>query len=841
MTKRLINYIGTTESFQVYISGQLGQPNEIKPLLTNTGNDEQRLAEVQHQPPTLIIDPVEPLSLYREADIFFESASPTHGFYSVRDRWALLEREELLADVENPLPKHPMPVTPIFQLINLVRENPYFRGDWTGFYAEFLDQRPDENTEDIRAFVETVEDTRVLSINTVGTNLIISDRFGRTRPRVMLSVGTLTGQVLFFNDVSIVDPRILNFIQSPTYVKIGSQLDSVFKELERVDVLVRNWVETGAMRLALYPPTWTPDVTKVPPKIGAMHYDVDIQIEDLLEAGYLQPPYSRTPFNKDWCRDPTFAARGRIPPDMLPHLIENVRIPCAEAILIVAHFATQRHYSMSEPFFPILFEAFGLCHGRDPKDLQRTLDPPRPEVNYWMALLPVKSRLQQSTIPASCWEASSYRNAMADFVEPVRSNFNPTEISQVVFKRFFGPNGIEFPAYRVMTAIESVSFWTNRCLSCARIGHSVKDCLVNKNPTCDYEHDGEICEPHSILCCPVLHGYCLRCLTNGHHERVHYVIRHLKTQRELRQRFFRFMEHGLLSSIPFLILHPEGRKKLSSSHWKPSYDAKKYLKALITRYVLGVDKHISSSELSEHVRKQSNSSWRSAMTQKLEAIRRNVSASTYNFEPLARNNLPIHASKCKSKPAERAQTVQTASPAQTAQTAAPALLALPAEPSPSTQPASPVQMAQPARPAQTAQPTVPEQMGQPAKPSPSAQPTSPVQMAQLAKPSPSAQPASPVVMVQPALPVKLAQPAIPEQMVHTARPAQTAQPARPAQMVQPAKFCPWAEPDEPNSWAQPAEPSPWARPTEAAKSVETAKLAEQDNEVFMLFKYSQVT
>ena len=691
MNERLFNYIGTTKPLQVYKSGQPGLPEEIKPLPTNIGNDEQCLAEVQLQPPTTMIDPVEPLPFYSEGDIFFESASPTHRFYAVRDRWALLEREMLLANFENPLPKRPMPVTPISQLANLVRENPYFRGNLTGFYAEFRDKRPDENTEDIRAFVETVENTRVLSINTVGMNLIITDRFGRTRPRVMLSVGTLTGQVLFFNDVSIVDPRILNFIQSPTYVKIGSQLDSVFKELERVDVLVRNWVETGAMRLALYPPTWTPDVTKVPPKIGAMHYDVDIQIEDLLEAGYLQPPYSRTPFNKDWCRDPTFAARGRIPPDMLPHLIENVRIPCAEAILIVAHFATQRHYSMSEPFFPILFEAFGLCHGRDPKDLQRTLDPPRPEVNYWMALLPVKSRLLQSTIPASCCETSSYRNAMADFVEPVCSDFNPSEIAQVVFNRFFGPNGIEFPTSRDIKTISRVSLWTNRCMSCARKGHSVKDCPVNKKPTCNYEHDGEICEPHSILCCPILHSYCRRCCTNGHHERVHYVTSHLKTQRELRQRFFHFMEHGALSSIPFLILHPEGRKRLSSKHWVLSYDSKRYPRALITRYVLGVHKLISASELGEQDQKQTLDSWRSEMIPKLEAIRRNLKATTYNFEPLARNCPPTQASKRKAKPAEPAQSVHLTSPAQTAP---------PAEPSPWAHPPEAAKSVEAAKPAE---------------------------------------------------------------------------------------------------------------------------------------------
>ena len=688
---------------------------EIKPLPTNVCYSEQHPADDLHQPPKVILDPVERPPDFREVDIFFESPSPTHKFYSVRDRWALVERDMLLADTEKPFPECPMPETPISQLIKLVRENPNFRGDWTGFYTGFLDLHPDENNADILAFVETVENTRVMCINTIGTNLVISDFFGRTRPRVMLSVGTLTGQVLFFNDISIINPRILHFIKSPTYVKIGSGLDLVFEELKRVDIPVKNWVETGAMRLALYPPTWTPlppSSTRFTPKVGAMPFDIGIQIEDLLKAGFLKEPYSRTLFNEDWLQDPKFTEHGQIPRDALPHLLENTRIPCAEAILIAAHFAIQRQYSISEPIFPILFEAFSLCHARDPKDFQRTLDPWRPEVNYWMALLPTGTRLQQAALPASCNETTMYRKAMADFVEPVYPNFKPTDIAEVVYQHFFGPNPIEFPTHEELRGNHLYKVLLNRCKSCAQKGHSAKDCPINKNPTCNYEHDGEICEPHSILCCPILHGYCNRCFHTGHHERVHYDSKHLKTQREVRQRFFRFMAHGAFTSMPYLMLHPEGRKKVAFYHWSFAHDGRKYRKAVVTRYVLGVHKHLSTDDIAVHT--SDNALWRKNIALKFEAVQKNINATTYSFVPAIRDFMnPTAKATVLQAHGKQPQPVQTTSPAFMAQVKQPAILAKPARPA---QEPRPVRLDLPVKPILPTQLDMPFQQYKPVLP-----------------------------------------------------------------------------------------------------------------------------
>ena len=684
---------------------------EIKPLPTNVCYSEQHPADDLHQPPKVILDPVERPPDFREVDIFFESPSPTHGFYSVRDRWALVERDMLLADSEKPFPECPMPETPTSELIKLVRENPNFRGDWTGFYTEFLDLHPDENNTDIQAFIETVENTRVMCINTIGKNLVISDSFGGTRPRVMLSVGTFTGQVLFFNDISLINPRILHFIKSPTYVKIGSGLDLVFEELKRVDIPVKNWVETGAMRLALYPPTWTPlstSSTKSPPKVGVMPFDIDTQIEDLLKAGFLKQPYTRMMFNDDWLQDPKFTGHGKIPRDALPHLLENTRIPCAEAILIVAHFAMQRQYSISEPFFPILFEAFSLCHARDPKDFQRYLDP---EVNYWMALLPTGTRLQQAALPASCIETSVYRKAMADFVEPVYPNFKPTEIAEAVFQRFFGPNRIEFPTYLEMRANNLDVLWLNRCKSCAKKGHSAKDCPINKSPTCNYEHDGEICEPHSILCCPVLHGHCKKCFHTGHHERVHYDTKHLKTLREVRQRYFQFMAHGAFTSMPYLMLHPEGRKKATSYHWSLALDGRKFRRAVVTRYVLRVHEHLSSDDIAPHG--TDSLLWRRSIAPKLEAVRKNINATTYSFLPVIRDfvNPTVKATVTQAH-RQQPQLAQPAIAAFKAQVKQPTKIDQPARP---VQKPPPVQLDSPGIPIQHAQPVLQTKPVQPAK------------------------------------------------------------------------------------------------------------------------------
>ena len=62
---------------------------------------------------------------------------------------------------------------------------------------------------------------------------------------------------------------------------------------------------------------------------------------------------------------------------MIPHLVENVRVPAAHATLVVFVFANSRGYDLkAEPFYPVLHEAFDVCQGRDPFIQQKSLDPP---------------------------------------------------------------------------------------------------------------------------------------------------------------------------------------------------------------------------------------------------------------------------------------------------------------------------------------------------------------------------------------------------------------------------------------------------------------------------------
>ena len=60
---------------------------------------------------------------------------------------------------------------------------------------------------------------------------------------------------------------------------------------------------------------------------------------------------------------------------MIPHLVENVRVPAAHATLVVFVFANSRGYDLkAEPFYPVLHEAFDVCRGRDPFIQQKSLD-----------------------------------------------------------------------------------------------------------------------------------------------------------------------------------------------------------------------------------------------------------------------------------------------------------------------------------------------------------------------------------------------------------------------------------------------------------------------------------
>ena len=580
---------------------------------------------------TDLMDTDQPMLNHRVDDWYFYGHPKSQlRFYTVSDFWAMLEREQLLYDVRNSFPRQVMPSTSIQNLYDDAAFTCYYEGTYLQRFSAIINRYPGRDPV-LELLLANVQDTRVLIINTEGKG-----RMKDGRPWIMLSIGSMSGLVVFFSNLDEVPRQVKDLISDPAYTKLGSGLLHEHLELKRAGLRIRNWVDSGSMRLILYQEIWPHRLTpkgEIPEK-GQVPHGIDSQIMDLQMANWFVN-YNRTPYSFCWERDKEFQEFGRPPKGMLPHLIENIRIPAAHSILVVYAFAKARGYDLkTEPFYPVLHEAFDICRGRDPFIQQKSLGPPKAGVDYWFTK---PSQLEQEpNHPATCQDASLFRRAQADFVEPYFSG-DPIAIAKIVFQRFFGPDGIEFPT-KEMDEPDLHSVRELRCKGCARIGHYLGTCPSVKDPVCRYPHDGELFEPHTTLCCPNLHAYCKICLKIGHHPNVHWKMGYFQTSRELRRRYFEFMDQGAFTSMLFLIFHPEGRSRLASSHWRLSYDSRRFNTATVTRFVLGVDNVLAKNAVEEVMRSRQFIQWNEGREQFLALIRQNVEADLDNWSAIPRNS-----------------------------------------------------------------------------------------------------------------------------------------------------------------------------------------------------------
>lgn len=520
----------------------------------------------------------------RTLQYHFESLSTKLGAQATQDGWAMLEREILLKDFERPdFPIQKMEPTSWTRLEGHLKKHRHYATEQRPNDAFYLDYEPSDEARRFVEFLAEVKKTRTLCVNTEGKQAWINEDAGR-RPRVLVSFGTLSGRILFFNDIKNVPQTLLNCLSDLSITKIGSGLDNEFSELARVDLKLSNWVETGALRLALYPKAWKTYAANSTDETKACKYGIEEQINDLKEAEFYPADYKRTPYKYTW---QTQVSKGIIPSQMMPHLIENIRVPCAMAILVVIDFAKRRGYESEVPFLPILHEAFDICRSRDPVAFQVNLGRLAHQRDHWMSHPSTGSGAVQSSLPAMCFAVVQSRRAFADFVEPYFTE-DPRVTAQEIYERFTGSDALDIPSYREMNKPVDIML-SQRCGCCGSRDH-LENCPKVPSPICNYDHDGVTgLRPHTTMFCPILHGYCPKCQVCGHQERVHFIPEVMKTSRELRQRYFRFMAQGAYTSLPFLALHPEGRKRLTVLHWRRSYDGRSFRHAVITRYALGID------------------------------------------------------------------------------------------------------------------------------------------------------------------------------------------------------------------------------------------------------------
>jgi hypothetical protein len=230
----------------------------------------------------------EPPTSMRPVDYMFYSKPCQLRYYILSDQWLVLERALQLRDRFSPQEVQHMPTDSIQDLVKVAKTS-RFRGDDIRDYFCFYDHKIRADNHVIRSFVREVERTRVLCVNTEGK----TQKLPNGEPRVNVSIGNFRGTVLYFNDYYIIPEEIRSMFTDPKYTKIGSGLIAEMEQFGRLHVRLRNWVEVGSMRMALYPPAWAMFQEKVRNR-AALDIEGEIQIghglrymtQDLVEAEY---------------------------------------------------------------------------------------------------------------------------------------------------------------------------------------------------------------------------------------------------------------------------------------------------------------------------------------------------------------------------------------------------------------------------------------------------------------------------------------------------------------------------------------------------------------------------
>ena len=553
--------------------------------------------------------------VFRAVDWHFTAKPHQLQWFSLTDQWLLLDRRLDLARMEKTIPLQKMPTNSVQEMVDLVRESRRMHGTDETNFQEIHGKPNLRLPQTVENFIQKIRDTRVLCVNTEGKDY----RKENGDPRVVVVLGAWDGSVLLFGDYQFMPRELQEMLEDPTYTKIGSGLSTEHTQFARIEKRIRNWCEIGCARVALYPPAWTLHEERVEERKRTNKHDennplpithgIDWMVLDLVKSDFFPATYRRSKFCAYWeysipetKEGPTdLVKRGRPPTRMHKHLLENVRIPFCELILIVAHFAEARGYNLEkEPYWPIAWEVLDLCRLKSPEVFQANFTED-PHFDQWISRITTGHRVDHLSLPAGSIEMAEFFYTRADFLEPY-FEFDLEKTAERVYQRFHGPGAIEFPSYRLVARLVTKGWFENRCLSCGSTSHILAGCPVDKNPTCEYEHDGEKSGPHSLLCCPNLHRHCKICAQAGHHWRVHTHEDFRKTARELRKRFWRYMPEGLFTSLPLLACHVEGRKMISGQHWKASFESSRYQNSVATRFYLGITKYVPLSPLGEYVR-----------------------------------------------------------------------------------------------------------------------------------------------------------------------------------------------------------------------------------------------
>ena len=579
--------IKNTERFpddeEVEVTGPGNDP-QAKSLTPEVGEQEEVVQNDQHMKSSAVGSLVSGKTSRKRSALEMIDFKPRgrsdYGALTAGDFWALLERDLRLTNVDHPEKGFPTITMPKYTIetVRALLESSYGYKKKRAFHSFGMKGLTEADLVIIENFMKVVESTRIIGLNTEGQNRhhpSLRDSRGNPFSLVTVAVANLSGTILFFLDGLKMPEKLQIMLTDVSIYKLGSGLQREGEELAQINIKLRGWAESGALYRAFL---------KKETRFG-----IKAQTEYLNSLSGTRGLFEYFPYKHWWGKHLEKGEPGYIPWECYPHLSMNVRVPIAIACAVVIKFAEDRNLPGETFAFPILWEGLDLVRAKSAAQLENISSDLR---GNWIAALPEGDQDSRAQRLENCREMTFTRRAHADFVEVLAGFDSPDLKSAEAYRMYLDSPGEGFllPKTEVGRGGRGRQFIEQRCSFCGSHKHQTDKCVrvrAGMELRCDYEHDGLTdLKPHTIRTCPVLHGHCNICFQRGHHPRAHQNKEF--TQRQLRERFLRGQPCGLLTSILYLAVRPEGRKKINSALWRFGLMAGSFRKDAVSRHHLKI-------------------------------------------------------------------------------------------------------------------------------------------------------------------------------------------------------------------------------------------------------------
>ena len=369
---------------------------------------------------------------------------------------------------------------------------------------------------------------RVAEQRTIGSSILL-----------IVQIGSHMGNVMIFRDYREIPQTVKDLLEDWTICKIQSNIIEDIYQLSLIGIRCTGFVDTQLIKAVFIN-------GEISGPVGT-----DAQVFD---SGFRPYPFV---INEEKGFKCTFdvSLDKSLPEYEVLHASQDVRIPFVTLLIAAKRRAETRQ---EKNVLAVAHEILSLLRGKiTPDEL-----PSFPSANG--SFLPAMS-VADSTKTAcvnTLEEVIKIRRALSSFIEPIWPNIEATPTVQELTKiplKFWSNR--ELPNRDQCSNPNLIKAAGSRCTVCGCPDHNFQNCpsgaMLCTYPACQDRKN------HSVLMCQELHFYCFKCRHRGHRKFMHQKF----SPRELDNIFARNSHKGFVTSVPFLEMVEDQRKRVVTYHW----------------------------------------------------------------------------------------------------------------------------------------------------------------------------------------------------------------------------------------------------------------------------------